>query len=66
MNVDRNNLTVESPFIVASVIIILSCGKTFIENKPSRLRKSSYLLVLFKCWGSNSNITQESFISGRF
>ena len=37
MNVDRNNLTAESPFIVASVIIILSCGKTFIENKPSRL-----------------------------
>ena len=37
MNVDHNSLTVESPFIVASVIIILSHGKTFIENKPSRL-----------------------------
>ena len=37
MNVDRNNLTAESPFIVASAIVILSRGKTFIENKPSRL-----------------------------
>lgn len=37
MNVDHNNLTIEFPFIVASAIIILSRGKTFIENKPSWL-----------------------------
>ena len=58
MNVDRNNLTAESPFIVASAIIILSHGKTFIENKPSRLNLYMKTLLFLNIVYTNTKENQ--------